>query len=193
MATIATGSRKKAFIDSQCLPPKIAQSLNDMVNREIILEDSSCSFWNVTLSDYKGMVAFCKGWHEFSEDMKLEIGDVLVFHYIKEGSFFFQAFGRDGCEKKYIPDKHPSFERAQKINANFTFDHEGEKNKQWCMDEECMLIKNQDHDDTQSDYNKCVFYDLPSFEMPQTARSIDITRKGSDEASVEKNLTGNFF
>lgn len=34
-----------------------------------------------------------------------------------------------------------------------------------------------------------MFYDLPSFEMPQTSRSIGITRKGRDRSIIEKDPT----
>ncbi|KAI5664967.1 hypothetical protein M9H77_24290 [Catharanthus roseus] len=132
-----------------CLPLEIAQGVKGLVLQEIMLEDLSQTFWTVTLSEYNGKVAFCKGWPEFSKDMNLEIGDALVFYYIKK-------------------------------------DEDG-KHKQHCMDEECVLMINRDDGYHQSDYNKCVLYDFPCFEMPQTACTTSVTRKGRDGSSKDKN------
>lgn len=54
------------------------------------------------LCNVNGSLAFQNGWHEFSVDHSIEVGDFLVFHHFKGSHFLVEIFGRSGCEKPVL-------------------------------------------------------------------------------------------
>ncbi|KAI5664992.1 hypothetical protein M9H77_24315 [Catharanthus roseus] len=95
------------------LPPKFAKTVQDLVDKETKVEDSSGTCWTVTLSHYKDLLAFHKGWSEFSVAWGLQLGDFLAVNHIKGSHFVVHVFGRDGCEKLNTATKHPPVRRAR--------------------------------------------------------------------------------
>ncbi|CAA3022870.1 B3 domain-containing Os02g0598200-like [Olea europaea subsp. europaea] len=51
------------------------------------------------ISNIDGSLALQKGWHEFSLDHHLEVGQMLVFSYIKDCHFVVQIFGTSASER----------------------------------------------------------------------------------------------
>ncbi|KAI4336271.1 hypothetical protein L6164_014816 [Bauhinia variegata] len=81
------------------LPPKFCSSVSALVDRKVILEDSSEQQWEVTLSIVNDSLAFHEGWNTFSLEHGLKVGDFLVFYYIKGSHFIVNIYDRSGCEK----------------------------------------------------------------------------------------------
>ncbi|KAL2932773.1 hypothetical protein RDABS01_015892 [Bienertia sinuspersici] len=90
------------FSEMLIIPPKFARNIMAMQSRSTYLEDQTGQKWEVELSNVNGSLAFRKGWHEFSVDHGIELGDFLAFHYFKGSHFIVQIFGRSGCEKPMI-------------------------------------------------------------------------------------------
>lgn len=88
----------KHFVDVVTVPPRFAR-LASLVAQETYLEDSSGRKWNVILSDFNGSVAIGKGWNRFVVDHGIQLGDFVVFHYIRGSHFVVQTYGTHGCEK----------------------------------------------------------------------------------------------
>ncbi|GAB4860525.1 hypothetical protein Ancab_035685 [Ancistrocladus abbreviatus] len=87
------------FSEALFVPARFAQTLTSLVDKETCLEDSSGRQWTVTLSCVDGYLAFQQGWHAFSLDHGIELGDFLVFHYIMGSHFVVHIYGKSGCEK----------------------------------------------------------------------------------------------
>jgi len=80
------------------VPPRFAR-LASLVAQETHLEDSNGRKWNVILSDYNGSVVIKKGWNRFVLDHGIQLGDFVVFYYIRGSHFIVQIYGTHGCEK----------------------------------------------------------------------------------------------
>lgn len=104
------------------MPPKFVKNVMDLVGQETELEDSRGICWTVSLSYYKGKLAFHKGWDKFSFDNHLMIGDFLIFNRIKGGHFVVQAFGRDACEKLNPAVNHRPLKRGR-TSGNEVFEN----------------------------------------------------------------------
>ncbi|KAK9726732.1 hypothetical protein RND81_05G233600 [Saponaria officinalis] len=89
----------KQFSEELIVPPKFAKTLKSLVGKKTYLEDSTAQKWDVKLSKVKGSVVIQQGWQEFSVDHGIEIGDFVVFHYIRGSHFIVQIFTRSGCER----------------------------------------------------------------------------------------------
>lgn len=87
------------FLPLQALPPKFASTVLDLVDNKTHLEDLSGRKWEVTVSKLNGSLAFCEGWQAFALDRRLEIGDIVVFHYIMRSHFVAWVYYRTVCEK----------------------------------------------------------------------------------------------
>ncbi|XP_059657283.1 B3 domain-containing protein Os01g0905400-like [Cornus florida] len=87
------------------LPPKFARTVSALVGQKTHLEDAIGRRWIVTVSKINGSIAFQKGWHGFSLDHDLEVGDFLVFNYIKGSHFVVQIYGKTGCHKPVFSEK----------------------------------------------------------------------------------------
>lgn len=56
------------------------------------------------LHNSNNLFEFRHGWKEFVNFHSLQIGDFLVFHYVKNSYLEVRLYGRFGCEKKFSPD-----------------------------------------------------------------------------------------
>ncbi|XP_057459987.1 B3 domain-containing protein Os01g0905400-like [Actinidia eriantha] len=90
------------------LPPKIAQTMLHLIDQKIQLEDARGERWMVTLSKCNGSLAFEEGWHAFSHEHGLEVGDFTLFHYIMGSHFVVQIYGKNGCERLIFSDENIS-------------------------------------------------------------------------------------
>ncbi|XAR67934.1 hypothetical protein NMG60_11002876 [Bertholletia excelsa] len=83
------------------LPPKFAQTVLDLIDKEMPLEDETGRRWTVTISKCNGSLAFQQGWLAFSRDHCLEIGDFVVFHYIVGSHFVVRIHAKSAFEIKF--------------------------------------------------------------------------------------------
>ncbi|KAL2493316.1 B3 domain-containing protein [Abeliophyllum distichum] len=81
------------------LPPSFARKVRSLIGQQTHLEDSTGRQWPVTISNIDGSLAFQKGWHKFSLDHGLEVGQLLVFSYIKNCHFVVQIYGTSASER----------------------------------------------------------------------------------------------
>ncbi|CAL0332929.1 unnamed protein product [Lupinus luteus] len=81
------------------VPPKFYRTVpaRDLVDKKIILEDSSGEQWKVTISFVGGSVAFKEGWSAFSIDHGLKIGYFLIFNYTSESHFDVLIYDESAC------------------------------------------------------------------------------------------------
>ncbi|XP_057970407.1 uncharacterized protein LOC131159478 isoform X4 [Malania oleifera] len=100
------------------LPPKFACTVTPLVDQKIDLEDSSGRRWVVTLSNIGGSFAFQQGWHTFSLDHGLEVGDFLVFSYIMGSHFFVQIFKKTGCETLDFPVENRNHKKRNRTSRD---------------------------------------------------------------------------
>ncbi|XP_059291217.1 uncharacterized protein LOC132044734 isoform X1 [Lycium ferocissimum] len=89
----------KRFSKVLYFPPGFARLVSHLTNEETYLEDSSGRRWKVGICNHNGSLAIREGWHKFSSEHGLKMGDFLVFHYIQGQHFVVQIFGSSGCLK----------------------------------------------------------------------------------------------
>ncbi|KAK7281997.1 hypothetical protein RIF29_10441 [Crotalaria pallida] len=87
------------------IPPRFMRTVEPLLGKEVILMDSSKKQWVVTLSPVGGSFAFEKGWNDFSSDHGLNIGELLIFNYIKESYFDVLIYDISGCKKVVCSEK----------------------------------------------------------------------------------------
>ncbi|GMH31466.1 hypothetical protein Nepgr_033309 [Nepenthes gracilis] len=87
------------FTEALFVPPRFAQKLTSLVDKETYLEDSVGRRWAVSLSRHEGYLVIQQGWKAFLLDHGIELGDFLVFHHVIGSHFFVQIYGKNGCEK----------------------------------------------------------------------------------------------
>ncbi|KAI5679716.1 hypothetical protein M9H77_00943 [Catharanthus roseus] len=104
------------FQEALVIPPNFAETIQDLVDQETVIEDLSGTRWTVTLSHYKDLLAFHKGWSEFFVAFGLQVGDFLVVNYIKGSHFVIHAFGRNGCERVNTATTHQPLKEAARSN-----------------------------------------------------------------------------
>lgn len=109
-----------SFLRLQYLPPEFEQTVSDLKNKKIPLEDANGQQWEVTLSKLGERFAFRQGWNKFSSDHRLQIGDTLTFHYIKGSHFTIWIYDRTGCEKLKFLKKRNHRGRAERNGVNST-------------------------------------------------------------------------
>lgn len=80
----------------------------NLASKETQLEDASGQRWTVTLSWREESLAFCQGWASFFREHGLEVGDLLVFHYILGSHFVVQIYGKNGCERLHFSAENGS-------------------------------------------------------------------------------------
>ncbi|KAL2516409.1 B3 domain-containing protein-like [Forsythia ovata] len=81
------------------LPPSFVRKVQSSIGQQTHLEDSTGRQWPVTISNIDDSLAFQKGWHKFSLDHGLEVGQLLVFSYIKDCHFVVQIYGTSASER----------------------------------------------------------------------------------------------
>lgn len=81
------------------LPPSFVRKVRFSIGQQTHLEDSTGQQWPVMISNIDGSLALQKGWHEFSLDHGLEVGQFLVFYYIKDCHFVVQIYGTSASER----------------------------------------------------------------------------------------------
>ncbi|XP_058189177.1 uncharacterized protein LOC131306764 isoform X2 [Rhododendron vialii] len=96
------------------LPPKIGRTMPNLASKETQLEDASGQRWTVTLSWREESLAFHQGWASFSREHGLEVGDLLVFHYILGSHFVVQIYGKNGCERLHFSAENGSRKKRRK-------------------------------------------------------------------------------
>ncbi|KAI5665203.1 hypothetical protein M9H77_24526 [Catharanthus roseus] len=101
------------FQEALVIPPNFAETVQDLVDQETVVEDTSGTRWTVTLSHYKDSLAFHKGWSEVFVASGLQLGDFLVVNYVKGSHFFIHVFGRNGCERISTVTKHKPVKGAR--------------------------------------------------------------------------------
>ncbi|KAL9228412.1 hypothetical protein vseg_003998 [Gypsophila vaccaria] len=92
----------KRYNEELIVPPKFAKTLKSLVGKSTYLEDSTGQKWDVKLSQIKGSLVIQRGWQDFSGDHGIELGDFVVFHYVRgshNSHFNVQIFTRSGCER----------------------------------------------------------------------------------------------
>ncbi|ESR53264.1 hypothetical protein CICLE_v10019558mg [Citrus x clementina] len=119
----------KIMIGKDCseilfLPPKFAEMVSAVIGKKAVIEDSSGDCWEVSVSNVDGSPAFRQGWNAFSAYHRLEIGDFLVFDYIRGSRFIVKIFDKTGCEKQKI-SLTTNKRKRYRTRTNFT-DREGQ-------------------------------------------------------------------
>ncbi|XP_047333543.1 uncharacterized protein LOC124937075 [Impatiens glandulifera] len=89
-----------------------------MVGEKIQLEDITKKIWTVTISEVEGSLAFENGWDYFSNDHNLEIGDLLVFEWVKSSHFSVQIYDRTGCPRFKFSMNNNIMKRKRNINKS---------------------------------------------------------------------------
>ncbi|XP_055828327.1 B3 domain-containing protein Os01g0905400-like isoform X3 [Solanum dulcamara] len=89
----------KRFSKVLYFPPRFARLVSHLTDQETYLEDSSGQRWRVGICNNNGSLAIRQGWHTFSSEHGLKMGDFLVFHYIQGQHFVVQIYGTSGCQK----------------------------------------------------------------------------------------------
>ncbi|MCD7460764.1 hypothetical protein HAX54_044378 [Datura stramonium] len=89
----------KRFSKVLYFPPRFARLVSHLTDQETYLEDSNGQRWRVGICNHNGSLAIRQGWHTFSAEHGLKMGDFLVFHYIQGQHFVVQIFGTSGCQK----------------------------------------------------------------------------------------------
>lgn len=108
----------------QFLPPKFAEMVSAVIGKKAVIEDSSGDCWEVSVSNVDGSPAFRQGWNAFSAYHRLEIGDFLVFDYIRGSRFVVKIFDKTGCEKQKF-SLTTNKRKRYRTRTNFT-DREGQ-------------------------------------------------------------------
>ncbi|WMV30663.1 hypothetical protein MTR67_024048 [Solanum verrucosum] len=95
---------EEGFLEVLFFPPKFAELVSHLIDREINLEDSCGLLWRVTVSNHNGTLALKQGWPEFSSKHDVKVGEFIVFHYVpSDEHFIVQIFGTSDCEKRTYP------------------------------------------------------------------------------------------
>lgn len=84
-------------ISMQELPPNVACAVS-LADQSTFIEDSQGLRWNVAISSIDGSFAFRHGWNAFSLDHDLQLGNILVFNYMKGSHFTVKIYDNSGCE-----------------------------------------------------------------------------------------------
>ncbi|XP_062026084.1 B3 domain-containing protein Os11g0197600-like isoform X2 [Rosa rugosa] len=101
--TVMSGNEFSKFME---LPPNVARAVS-LADQSTVIEDSQGLRWNVAISSMDGSFAFHHGWNAFSLDHDLQLGNILVFTYIRGSHFAVKIYDNSGCELS-------SFETDQK-------------------------------------------------------------------------------
>ncbi|KAM5579822.1 hypothetical protein ABKV19_009540 [Rosa sericea] len=101
--TVMSGNEFSKFME---LPPNVARAVS-LADQSTVIEDSQGLRWNVAISSMDGSFAFHHGWNAFSLDHDLQLGNILVFTYIRGSHFAVKIYDNSGCELN-------SFETDQK-------------------------------------------------------------------------------
>ncbi|KAH9625664.1 hypothetical protein KSS87_000057 [Heliosperma pusillum] len=111
----------KQFSEELIVPPRFTKTLKSLEGKNAYLEDSTGQKWDVHLSKLKGSLVIQRGWQKFSLDHGIEIGDFVVFHYIKGSQHFIvQIFTRSGCERPVLFSEMNY--QSKRVNATKDFD-----------------------------------------------------------------------
>ncbi|XP_070043922.1 B3 domain-containing protein Os02g0598200-like [Nicotiana tomentosiformis] len=110
----------KRFSKVLYFPPGFARLVSHLTNQATYLEDSSGQKWKVGICIHNGSLAIREGWHAFSSEHGLKMGDFLVFHYIQEQHFVVQIFGTSGCQKISFDNGTSTGKKRQRTNCKAT-------------------------------------------------------------------------
>ncbi|CAL5374219.1 unnamed protein product [Camellia sinensis] len=136
----------------------------------------------VTLSKYDGSLAFQQGWPAFSLEHGLEIGDLVLFHYIEQSHFVVQIYGKSGANRDSSA-KDEQCHTIDNVSIN-SLNKEGSNTKRVnerlhhvprtkCIEEPFFMI---DRDSGVGQVDRLSsLYDLADFEMQRTS-SVDGTK-----------------
>ncbi|KAF3342077.1 B3 domain-containing protein [Carex littledalei] len=81
------------------IPPAFAQTMTDLLDKNILLEDSSGARWSVRVCMKRRCLAFGHGWCRFVLDHSIDVGEFLVFRKVSKSIFVVQIFSISGCER----------------------------------------------------------------------------------------------
>ncbi|XP_052141667.1 B3 domain-containing protein Os02g0598200 [Oryza glaberrima] len=87
------------------IPPAVAPSLKDLIDRHVYLEDSEGKCSKIRLSVVDGSLAFYEGWNSFVSEHCIKWGEFLLFEYTPESTFSVRVFGIDSCERLHFSVK----------------------------------------------------------------------------------------
>ncbi|KAL2346995.1 hypothetical protein Fmac_000995 [Flemingia macrophylla] len=90
---------KQEHLKTLYIPPAFSSTVSHLVNKKIILNDSTGKQWKVGVLEVNGSFVFEEGWNAFSLDHGLNVGYFLVFNYIKDLHFDVKIFDTSACEK----------------------------------------------------------------------------------------------
>lgn len=94
--------------------------VSHLTDQETYLEDSSGQRWRVGICNHNGSLAIRQGWHTFSSEHGLKMGDFLVFHYIQGQHFVVQIYGASGCQKINSYNGTRTGKKRLRINSTAT-------------------------------------------------------------------------
>ncbi|PRQ51869.1 putative transcription factor B3-Domain family [Rosa chinensis] len=92
--TVMSGNEFSKFME---LPPNVARAVS-LADQSTVIEDSQGLRWNIAISSMDGSFAFHHGWNAFSLDHDLQLGNILVFTYIRGSHFAVKIYDNSGCE-----------------------------------------------------------------------------------------------
>ncbi|XP_020203824.1 B3 domain-containing protein Os01g0905400 [Cajanus cajan] len=104
---------KQEHLTTLYIPPAFSSIVSHLVNKKVILNDSSGKQWNVEVSEVNGSFVFEEGWNTFSLDHGLKVGYFLVFNYIKDLHFDVKIYDTSACEKLDFSKKRNQKKRSR--------------------------------------------------------------------------------
>ncbi|XP_078153707.1 uncharacterized protein LOC144548870 [Carex rostrata] len=93
------------------IPPAFAETMTDLLDKKILLEDSSGARWSVRVCMKRRCLAFGHGWCRFVLDHSIDTGEFVVFRKVGQFIFLVQIFSISGCERL-------SFDETKKRSRN---------------------------------------------------------------------------
>ncbi|XVF61915.1 hypothetical protein PTKIN_Ptkin08bG0173200 [Pterospermum kingtungense] len=123
------------------IPPAFAKFFHGTpLPQEIKLQNSEKRFWQVHQVEIDKKLFFKKGWRDFVKDNVLELGDFVVFNYVRGSMFRCTIFGKNSCEKDVTAEPSKS--------ANFVSGKGRKRKRKTTMNneqriEDCMLDREE--------------------------------------------------
>ncbi|KAL3825443.1 hypothetical protein ACJIZ3_021472 [Penstemon smallii] len=88
------------------IPPDFIKHFNRRIQEKIILKDVEGKVWQVGVERSLYEVFIKDGWHNFVCNHYLEVGDFIVFKYVRSYTFLVKLFGPNGCKKNAFVSKN---------------------------------------------------------------------------------------
>ncbi|XAR50287.1 hypothetical protein NMG60_11004573 [Bertholletia excelsa] len=188
------------MLSFQYLPPKFKKLLPELIDQNTELEDAGGKRWTVKVVKCDESLVFKQGWCEFCVEHGLEIGDFLVFHYMKGSHFAVQIFGKSAFEKVKFSEEIGNVKKRACTENNSSVEHRkshktcsgslkkhGSNNSLsvLCAEEPCSTIR-KEGDQVQED-RRAALWDLSIYEMQKTS----ISDGANNVLEYEKSMIDN--